>query len=153
MFNEGQTVWCLIYGQGVVTDVDSERTEETYSVFVKFQNYDELHISYTMEGKFHNQGNVTLFPYPVEVIKATVTKPSIDEALTKPSIDWSHVKGKYKWLSVDKNGRAYVSEEKPTHIESDFWQIPKKAYFNVNGLSSYSRGTCNWRDSLVKRPN
>ena len=22
MFNEGQTVWCLIYGQGVVTAVD-----------------------------------------------------------------------------------------------------------------------------------
>ena len=35
MFNEGQTVWCLIYGQGVVTDVASKRTEETYPVFVK----------------------------------------------------------------------------------------------------------------------
>ena len=149
MFKKYQKVWCLIYGQGVVTEI-LHASEGTYPVEVKFN--DDFTVFYTADGKFYNQGNVTLFPYPVEVIKATVTKPSIDEALTKPSIDWSHVKGKYKWLSVDKNGRAYVSEEKPTHIESDFWQIPKKAYFNVNGLSSYSRGTCDWKDSLVKRP-
>ena len=86
MFKVGQTVWCLIYGQGVVTDVDNKRTEEIYPVFVNFQNYADLCISYTMEGKFHNQGNITLFPYPVEVVKS----------VTKPSIDWSQIKDEYK---------------------------------------------------------
>ena len=142
MFSEGQTVWCLIYGQGVVTDVDRERTVETYSVFVKFQNNDDLIISYTMEGKFHNQGNITLFPYPVEVIKS----------LTKPSIDWSHVKGEYKWLSVDKDGSVYVYENEPEHSERDYWYSQEGTHYEVSGLASYTPGTCDWQDSLVKRP-
>ena len=142
MFSVGQTVWCLIYGQGVVTDVDRERTVETYSVFVKFQNNDDLIISYTMEGKFHNQGNITLFPYPVEVIKS----------LTKPSIDWSHVKGEYKWLSVDKDGSAYVYENEPEHSERDYWYSQEGTHYEVSGLASYTPGTCDWQDSLVKRP-
>ena len=142
MFTTGQKVWCLIYGQGVVTDVDNERTEETYPVFVKFQNYDELHISYTMEGKFHSQGNITLFPYPVEVVKASI----------KPSIVWSHVKDEYKWLAVDKNGDAYVFEDKPIFGPIDCWYSNDGLCFDVSGLSSYSRGTCDWQDSLIKRP-
>ena len=141
MFKVGQTVWCLIYGQGVVTDVDSKRTEEIYPVFVKFQNYDELQ-NYTMEGKFHNQGNITLFPYPVEVVKASI----------KPSIDWTQIKDEYKWLAVDVNGCAYVYENEPNIDGIAYWYSSGATYFRVNGLVSYSRGTCDWKDSLVKRP-
>ena len=70
MFTTGQKVWCLIYGQGVVAEVDNKRFEDTYPVLVKFWNSDDFIISYTTDGKFHNQGNITLFPYPVEVIKS-----------------------------------------------------------------------------------
>ena len=142
MFTTGQTVWCLIYGQGVITEVDSKRTEETYPVFVKFKNYDELHISYTMEGKFHSQGNITLFPYPVEVVKASI----------KPSIDWTQIKDEYKWLAVDASECAYVYENEPNIDGIAYWCSSSATYFHVNGLVSYSRGTCDWEDSLVKRP-
>ena len=143
MFNEGQTVWCLIYGQGVVTDVDKKRTEETYPVFVKFQNYDELHISYTMEGKFHNQGNITLFPYPVEVVKATTT--------TKPSIDWNHVSPEYNYLAQDSNGQGYLCGKNPSrHI---FAWVMNSPYTRATTFTSYVPGTCDWQDSLVKRPD
>ena len=140
MFSVGQTVWCLIYGQGVVTDVDSERTVETYSVFVKFQNNDDLIISYTMEGKFHNQGNITLFPYPVEVIKS----------LTKPSIDWSHVSPEYNYLVQDSDGEGYLCGEEPACVESGW--CAESHYVSANALASYVPGTCDWQDSLVKRP-
>ena len=141
MFNEGQTVWCLIYGQGVVTDVDSKRTEETYPVFVKFQNYDELHISYTMEGKFHNQGNITLFPYPVEVVKAA----------TKPSIDWSHVSPEYNYLAQDKNGDGYLCGEEPSRHTSA-WDM-ESPYLSATTFTSYEPGSCDWKVSLVERPD
>ena len=141
MFSTGQTVWCLIYGQGVVTDVDNERTEETYSVFVKFQNYDELHISYTMEGKFHNQGNITLFPHPVEVVKA----------VTKPSIDWSHVSPEYNYLVQDAHGRGYLCGKNP-HRENTAWSM-ETPYIRAATFTSYEPGACNWKDSLVKRPD
>ena len=141
MFSEGQTVWCLIYGQGVVTDVDRERTVETYSVFVKFQNNDDLIISYTMEGKFHNQGNITLFPYPVEVVKS----------VTKPSIDWSHVSSEYNYLIQDSDDEGYLCSEEPARVESG-WDT-ESSYTLASTFTSYVPGTCDWEDSLVKRPN
>ena len=140
MFTKGQQVWCLIYGQGVVTDVDSKRTEETYPVFVKFQNYDELHISYTMEGKFHSQGNITLFPYPVEVVKASI----------KPSIDWSHVSSEYNYLAQDSNGDGYLCGKNP-HRMSMAWSM--ETPIRATAFTSYVPGTCDWEDSLVKRPD
>ena len=142
MFSEGQTVWCLIYGQGVVTDVDSKRTEETYPVFVKFQNYDELHISYTMEGKFHSQGNITLFPHPVEVVKV----------ITKPSIDWSHVSPEYNYLAQDSSGQGYLCGKKPQRMDYA-WDMGPSPYIRATTFTSYVPGTCDWKDSLVKRPN
>ena len=141
MFSIGQTVWCLIYGQGVVTDVDNERTEETYSVFVKFQNYDELHISYTMEGRFHSQGNITLFPYPDEVVKAAV----------KPSIDWSHINEVFQYLAMDKDGLHHLFVEKPEPIAVEWTTY--SLYIYANHFASFTPGTCDWRDSLVKRPD
>ena len=140
MFITGQTVWCLIYGQGVVTDVDSKRTEETYPVFVKFQDYDELHISYTMEGKFHSQGNITLFPYPVEVVKSVI----------KPSIDWSHVSSEYNYLAQDENGEGYLCGKNP-HCMAYAWSM-EAPYIRATTFTSYVPGTCDWKDSLVKRP-
>ena len=140
MFSTGQTVWCLIYGQGVVTDVDSKRTEETYPVFVKFQNYDELHISYTMEGKFHNQGNITLFPYPVEIVKV----------ITKPSIDWSHVSENFQYLAMDGRGLHHLFVEKPERISAEW--ITHALYIYADHFASFTPGTCDWEDSLVKRP-
>ena len=142
MFSTGQTVWCLIYGQGVVTDVDNERTEETYSVFVKFQNYDELHISYTMEGRFHNQGNITLFPYPVEVVKAT----------TKPSIDWSHVSPEFNYLAEDADGRVFLYEDKP-FTATETWTVNNGELAEAHIMfASYTKGTCDWKESLIERP-
>ena len=143
MFTTGQTVWCLIYGQGVITEVASKRTEETYPVFVKFQNYDELHISYTMEGKFHSQGNITLFPYPVEVVKATTTT-------TKPSIDWNHVSPEYNYLAQDSNGEGYLCGKSP-HRMSFTWSA-ETPYIRATAFTSYEPGTCDWKDSLVERP-
>ena len=141
MFKVGQTVWCLIYGQGVVTDVDSKRAEETYPVLVKFQDYDELHISYTMEGRYHSQGNITLFPYPVEVVKASI----------KPSINWEHVSSEFNYLAEDADGVVFLYEDKPfTAMET--WMVDNGDLAEAHTLASYTKGTCDWKDSLVKRP-
>ena len=142
MFKVGQTVWCLIYGQGVVTEVDNKRFKDTYPVLVKFQNIENLILNYTAEGKFHNQGNITLFPHPVEVVKAA----------TKPSIDWSQIKDEYKWLAVDVDECAYVYENEPNIDGIAYWCPNNTTYFRVNGLVSYSRGTCDWKESLIERP-
>ena len=83
-FTVGQQVWCVIFGEGVV----SRLTDGPFPVVVKFLTGEEE--PYTSTGHFFRRvGNQSLFPYPVKV--------SRDESVaTKPSINWSHVKEKYK---------------------------------------------------------
>ena len=140
MFTKGQQVWCVIFGEGVV----SRLVDGPFPVEVKFLNGEEE--PYTSTGHFFRRvGNQSLFPYPVKV--------SRDESVaTKPSIDWSLVKEEYKWLSVDKNGSAYVSVNEPFRDGANYWHSPKGDFSKVNWLVSYSRGTCDWKDSVVKRP-
>ena len=140
MFKVNQKVWCLIFGQGVVTEIRHEGT--TYPVVAVFNCNDERIVTYTNDGKYHNDGNVTLFPYPIEITKA----------ITKPSIDWTQIKDEYKWLAVDVNNCAYVYENEPNIDGIAHWHSSGTTYFRVNGLVSYSRGACDWKDSLVERP-
>ena len=141
MFTVGQQVWCVIFGEGVV----SRLVDGPFSVEVKFRNGEEEH--YTSTGHFFRRaGNQSLFPYPVKV--------SRDESVaTKPSINWEHVNENFKWLSVDNNGDAYVYENKPKVDATYYWFNLKGRLSEVSGLASYIPGTCDWKDSLVERPS
>ena len=135
----GRRVWCVNFGEGVVAEI----TCGMYPVKVRFESGEVE--SYTSKGNLFSRGNRVLFHHPVKIVQ--------DESATKPSIDWSLVKEEYKWLSVDKDGSAYVSTHEPTRNATNYWYSPIEGDFSkVNGLVSYSRGTCHWKDSLVKRP-
>ena len=135
----GRRVWCVIFGEGVVAEI----TCGMYPVKVRFESGEVK--SYTSKGNLFSRGNRALFHHPVKIVQ--------DESATKPSIDWSQVKEEYKWLSVDKDGSAYVSTHEPTRNGANYWYSPIKGDFSkVNWLVSYSPGTCQWEDSLVKRP-
>ena len=140
VFTVGQRVWCVLFGEGVV----AQSTHGMYPVKVKFKIGDVR--TYTREGYMYiNCRNQSLFPHPVKIVQ--------DDSATKPSIDWSHVKEDYKWLSVNANGSADVYEYEPKVGGGGYWCNPKGGSNKVNGLASYVPGTCDWRDSLVKRPN
>ena len=144
MFKVNQKVWCAIYGAGVVKRIRQESgVEYPVIVLVNSNTDDEKVVTYTNDGKYHKGGNVTLFPYPIEITKAVI----------KPSIDWTQIKDEYKWLAVDVNNCAYVYENEPNIDGIAYWSTSSATYFRVNGLVSYSRGTCDWKGSLVKRPN
>ncbi len=137
MFKLNQKVWCAIYGAGTVVGIRQEST--TYSVIVGFDV--ERTVSYTSDGKYHETSNVTLFPYPVEIVKATA----------KPSIDWSHVSPEYNYLAQDENGDGYLCGKNP-HRMGMAWSM-ETPNIRATTFTSYEPGTCNWKDSLVKRPN
>ena len=142
MFKVGQKVWCLIFGQGVVAEVDDEDSLGSYCIDVKFK--DDLSVSYTSDGKIYAEGNISLFPHPVEVIKAT----------TKPSIDWSHVNEEFQYLAMNKDGMHLLFAEEPTKGDVE-WTAPApyELYLLAEHFTSFTPGTCDWRDSLVKRPS
>lgn len=139
-FYVGQRVWCVLFGEGVV----AQSTHDTYPVKVKFKTGDVK--TYTREGYMYiNCRNQSLFHRPVKIVQ--------DESATKPSIDWSHVEEDYKWLAVNAYGGADVYENEPKVGAGGYWYNPKGGSNKVNVLASYVPGTCDWKDSLVKRPD
>ena len=140
MFKVNQKVWCAIYGAGVVKRIRQESGVD-YPVVVVFNRDDnENVVSYTAEGKYHVEGNVTLFPHPVEVVKS----------VTKPSIDWSHVSPEYNHLAQDASGAGFLYCEEPYRMNTT-WGL-ESPYIRASTFTSYVPGTCDWKDSLVERP-
>ena len=138
MFEVKQKVWCAIYGAGEVVEIQ-HASEGVYPVVVRFKGT-RLR-AYTSDGKYSADGNVVLFPYPVEITKAT----------TKPSIDWNHVNENFKWLAMDADGECYIYTDKPLR-GNRHWTTNLPCTPAIN-FASFTPGTCDWQDSLVKRPN
>ena len=141
MFEKDQKVWCVIYGAGIVKRIRQESGVEYPVVVVINRNDDENVVTYTADGKYHAEGNVTLFPYPIEITKAT----------TKPSIDWDHVSENFQYLAMDSGGLHHLFAEKPDPIAVEW--TTHALYIYAEHFASFSAGTCHWRDSLVKRPD
>ena len=137
MFKVNQKVWCAIYGAGVVTEI-LHASEGTYPVVALFK--DTRLAAYTSDGKYSVDGNVTLFPHPIEVVKS----------VTKPSIDWSHVSEEFHYIAMDEEGLHYLFAEKPEPVVLE-WAANGR-YIPAKYFASFVPGTCNWKDSLVKRP-
>ena len=141
MFVKDQKVWCAIYGAGVVKRIRQE-AEVDYPVVVVFSRNDddENVVTYTADGKYHVEGNITLFTYPIEITKA----------VTKPSIDWSHINENFKWLAMDADGKFHIYTDKPLQGERQ-WTTNLPCTPAIN-FASFTPGTCDWTDSLVERP-
>ena len=137
MFKVNQNVWCAIYGAGVVEEINQE-CGVTYPTLVKFN---DLSLDYTSDGRVYVGGNITLFPHPVEIVKAKV----------KPSIDWSHVEDLYKILAMDADGKFYIYTDKPLQ-GNQRWTTNLPCTPAIH-FASFVPGPCDWKDSLVKRPD
>ncbi len=139
-FYVGQKVWCALFGEGVVAEI----THGLYPVKVMFKNGDVT--AYTSRGHMYSYSiNQSLFQHPVKIV--------LDESATKPSIDWSHVHGKYNYLATDDMGNAWLYGKEPT-IDDDngCWDVELSEFALADTHVSYAPGTCDWKESLVKRP-
>lgn len=67
------------------------------------------------------------------------------------SIDWSHVAPEYKWMARDESGDTFLFGNKPGS-EDGQWKTLSRDLASVSGFISYTRGTTDWEDSLVARP-
>lgn len=137
-FYEDQRVWCVIFGEGVVAEI----THDVYPVKVKFEN-GEVEF-YTSGGHiFSNSTNQSLFQYPVKIVQ--------DESATKPSINWEHVSSEFNYLAEDADGGVFLYEDKP-YTTTETWMVGNGDLTEANLLASYTKGTCDWKESLIERP-
>ena len=138
MFEFKQKVWCVMFGEGVVCNILASDTR--FPVVVEFNGRLGC---YTLDGKYVLNTAQTLFPHPVEVIKK----------VTKPSINWDNVHSKFNYLAQDADGSAWLYTEKPQINQSSYWSVVLSSPARADSHVSYDPGTCDWRDSLVKRPD
>lgn len=138
MFEKDQKVWCAIYGAGVIVEIQHP-SEGAYPIEVRFIN--GRNCIYTSDGKYCADSNIVLFPYPIEITKA----------VTKPSIEWSHVNTHFKWLAQDSNGMYHLYTDKP--LQGNRQWTTNLPCTPATHFASFTPGTCDWRDSLVKRPS
>ena len=136
MFGFKQKVWCVMFGEGVVRNILA--SDMRFPLVVEFNGKLEC---YTLDGKYVLNTAQALFPHPVEVIKK----------VTEPSINWEHVASKFKYLAEDLCGSAFLYEEKP-FIALTSWGIQGGEFALADTHVSYAPGTCDWKESLVKRP-
>ena len=125
-----------MFGEGVVRNILA--TDTRFPLVVDFNSKLEC---YTLDGKYVLNTAQTLFPHPVEVIKK----------VTKPSINWEHVDSKFKYLAEDYGGSVYLYEKEP-FITPPWWKSQSGEIIKANIFTSYVKGTCDWKESLVKRP-
>jgi|SRR5690606_35352231 len=71
----------------------------------------------------------------------------------KPSINWDHVHPDYKWLATDADGRTFLYKEEPTQRRSSWLLDVEDEYcVKAEGFASFIPGDCDWKESLVQRP-
>jgi hypothetical protein len=68
----------------------------------------------------------------------------------KPSINWDDVASGFDFLVVDEDGNGWLSCVAP-ELEGRGWWIDGITAA-ASAFPSYRRGGCDWRDSLVERP-
>lgn len=71
-FQAGDTVWCVIYGEGKVTAVDAYGGY--YPVNVRFPG--DNNQCYTRDGKFYTEGNRCLY-FSEPKVEASITRPFV----------------------------------------------------------------------------
>jgi hypothetical protein len=84
----------------------------------------------------------TLFPYPVEIAKK----------IEKPSINWEHVSNEFNYLAEDSEGGVFLFEKEP-FVAGNMWGAYEGEVAEASMFASYVKGTCDWKDSLIQRPD
>lgn len=74
----------------------------------------------------------------------------IAPATTPDTIDWSHVAPEFKWMARDSEGQCWLYHTEPKSECCSWYSMDDVT--PADSFSSYHRGTCDWKDSLVKRP-
>ena len=70
----------------------------------------------------------------------------------KPYIDWNVINPIFKYLAIDADGSIWIFSEVP-YIDGGCWFGANCRYAKLYPelLVSFSKGNCDWRDSLICR--
>jgi hypothetical protein len=74
-----------------------------------------------------------------------------DPEPTKPDAPWEFLPKWATCIAADKSGRMVCYELRP-EMGVVCWRRPGGRYLEITDLQGVTPGTCDWRESLVERP-
>lgn len=108
---------------------------------------------YLNGGKITVDGNVWIFNVDPNFNWEVSDYSIYEEPKTKPNINWEHVNKKFKYMATDKNGDTFLYSELPYPSSNNYhWWYDCGETTDALYFTSFTPGTCNWKDSLVVRP-
>lgn len=117
--------------------------DEALKIFRAWLRGQELEAVYWVgrgwQQRRHTQGALS---YSIAYRTAPIT-------LVPDTIDVSHVHQDFRWMARDKDGSAFIFEEKPHVCNIVFWNDDKGTSKPTTPFASYTRGTVPWDESLV----
>ena len=72
-------------------------------------------------------------------------------ATVPDSINWDHVAPKWKWMARDNFDDVWLFMQEPSACDRGRWETRGGSVLCTQ-FASYVRGTVDWKDSLVRRP-
>lgn len=96
----------------------------------------------TEDGDF----TLNVFGLSAATVARLVNGETAPASQTKPQVPWGEVDARFMWAARDENGRVWAYREMPD-AHYDQWKDGNEAQ-----EIKCPPGTCDWRDSLVKRP-
>lgn len=115
-FKVGQTVYCALFGEGVVVEIGKEETV-TYPITVSFK--DNVIRSYTLNGKFTLDLPITLSQKPIQQIVPITNVPLPEFNLTFAQAMEAVYAGKkvmFESWANDGNIKFSKHDSKPTDV-------------------------------------
>ena len=68
------------------------------------------------------------------------------------SINWDHESPEWKYMARDESGSVYLYEAEP-RMRDYHWGVTEGDCHEAKVFLSHVFGSCDWKDSLVKRPD
>lgn len=82
--------------------------------------------------------------------ESLVERPT-DDVKTKDHVIWSAIPSQYRFMARDEGGKVKLFESLPIRNDSEW--VSAGSSSNINHFwSSFARGSCDWKDSLIERP-
>jgi len=113
------------------------------SGYVENEDGDLVHRNWDSAGDYHH-----LYLTHLDLLDVP------DHVPNRPSCNWDHVNKDYDWMAADGDGTLWFYSVRPKrssvhstwHGDGDGQGRPAETHISV------TPGTCEWRDSLVRRP-
>lgn len=132
--------------------------------FYRLRNGDKLEVystdnpgEYPVHGRAFSDGETIFVCMTTEGNKTTIVQTGYDiisEWTDKPIVDWSLYPSWAKFLAHDDDGIAWIYSHRPD-LEQRWWSVNEGEEYAVCSIcppEHTPKLTCDWKDSLVERP-